>query len=141
MSWIARTAGSRRLRSAAASRCGSRMSSIATSALERSRYAALRSASPGNISGSVRPAFFSHVLPILAMRSRIRTSGCALRAYSRAAQPAPSGSAGSGAHPIALAGARPSSSRQSAASGRIQIRRFGPRLPEVSPACVHPAAR
>lgn len=75
------------------------------------------------------------------MRSRIRTSGCALRAQSRAAQPAPSGSAGAGAHPIALAGARPSSSRQSAANGRTQIRRFGPRLPEVSPACVHPAAR
>ena len=133
--------GSRRPRSAVASRCGSRMSSMPTSGLESRRCAALRSASPGNISGIGRPALFSHAPPTLAMRSRIRRSGCALRAYSRAAQPAPSASAGSGAHPIALAGTRPSSSRQSPASGRTQIRRFGPRLPEVRPARLHPAAR
>ncbi len=62
-----------------------------TSGLESSRCAALRSASPGHIlSRIVRPALFSHAPPIMAMRSRIRLSGCALRAQSQAAQPAPS---------------------------------------------------
>ncbi len=117
----------RRHRSAVASRCGSRMSSMPTSGFDSSRQAALRSASPGNISGTVRPGLFSHAAPIRAMRSRIRVSGWALQAHSRAAHPVPSGSAGSGAHPIALAGARPSSPRQFLPAG-------GPRSGASDPA-------
>ncbi len=80
------------------------MSSIGTLSLDNSRYAALRAAFAGKITGRGSPGAFSHARPVASMRWRARPSGSELRPYSMSSQSVSRGRQGSDVAPMEGAG-------------------------------------
>ena len=83
------TVASRAQRSATASRCGCRMSSIVTRGLASSRYAASRSLRSGNTVGRFAPGLRSHALLMISSSGRTRASKWSDRENSRTLQCSP----------------------------------------------------
>ena len=119
-----------------------------TPSLDRSRYAALRSARRGNSTGIEAPASRSHARPISTICLRTRPSEWLQRAYSRPAQSAPAGRYTGSGGAIRRSGRVHNVSSQCADNGFIQTARptpgrvFPGGWPEVGRGQQdHPAAR